>query len=231
MTQEDSELRIKINETKDKTRLVLCSKCENETYHIVLSSVNASADVHYGDITFWNDYEILQCKGCETISFREMRRNTEDIEYRADDQYLVEHVTLYPARKPGKKLSEEDRWLLPPRVLNVYKETESALVADMPILAGIGIRALVEAVCKEKSAQGSSLKNRIDNLVAQGVLTSDGAEILHLTRSMGNDAAHEAKPHTDSELLTAMQVVEHLLIGTYIIKKKSEHLPRRDNAT
>jgi Domain of unknown function (DUF4145) len=40
-----------------------------------------------------------------------------------------------------------------------------ALCSKLPILAGVGIRALIEAVCHDKSAQGSDLRKKIDSLV------------------------------------------------------------------
>ena len=60
-----------------------------------------------------------------------------------------------------------------------------------------------------------------------GVLTKDGAEILHSLRILGNIAAHEVTPHSDDQLAVAMNVVEHLLNGVYILPKAASHLPKR----
>ena len=51
------------------------------------------------------------------------------------------------------------------------------------------MRALVEAVCMEKSASGNNIEKRIDDLVNKGVLTTEGADILHSIRLIGNKAA------------------------------------------
>ena len=53
-----------------------------------------------------------------------------------------------------------------------------------------------------------------------GVLTKTDAAVLHEIRSMGNEAAHESKPHSDEQLSLAMEVVEHLLKSVYIIPFK-----------
>lgn len=97
----------------------------------------------------------------------------------------------------------------------------------MPVLAGIGLRALVETVCKEREAEGKNLEQRIDNLVAQGVLTLDGAEFLHSLRIMGNQAAHEVKPHPVADLNLAFDVIEHVLTGVYLIPNRAAQLPQR----
>src|SRR5665213_4287430 len=71
---------------------------------------------------------------------------------------------------------------------------------DQPVLTGIGLRALVETICKDKKASGGNLVEKIGSLVSLGVLTADGATILHRIRTLGNDAAHEVKPHTAEQL-------------------------------
>jgi len=41
---------------------------------------------------------------------------------------------------------------------------------------------------------------------------------------MGNNAAHEVKPHKTEELVIAMRVIEHALQGVYILPKQAEGL-------
>jgi hypothetical protein len=85
---------------------------------------------------------------------------------------------------------------------------------------------LVEVVCKERKAPGKDLQKRIDGLVENGDLTAAGAAILHSIRTMGNEAAHEVKAHASEDLSTAFDVVEHLLMGIYILPAKASKLPR-----
>jgi hypothetical protein len=113
------------------------------------------------------------------------------------------------------------------KVARIYNETHSALCNKMPILAGIGIRVLIEAICKEKTASGKNLEEKIDSLVSMEVLTKDGAEILHSLRILGNIAAHEVASQSDDKLAVAMDVVEHLLNGVYILPTIASHLPKR----
>jgi hypothetical protein len=67
---------------------------------------------------------------------------------------------------------------------------------------------------------------RIDDLVTQHVLTPDGAAILHSLRVMGNEAAHEVKPHHVEILNVAFDVVEYVLKGVYTIPERAKKLPR-----
>ena len=118
-------------------------------------------------------------------------------------------------------------YLLPFPLPNIYKETHAALVNQQPVLAGIGIRALVEAVCNDQAAQGKNLEQKIDGLMNMGLLTKDQAEFLHGLRILGNEAAHEVKPHKEDTLGAAMDVVEHLLKTVYILPVQAKKLPQR----
>jgi hypothetical protein len=95
------------------------------------------------------------------------------------------------------------------------------------VLTGIGIRAIVETVCKERSASGKNLEEKIDQLAAKNLVTAEGAEVLHGLRFLGNGAAHDMKPHTPEELATAFLVVEHLLQTVYIVTQLANQLPRK----
>lgn len=99
----------------------------------------------------------------------------------------------------------------------IYLETIKALNSSQSILTGIGIRAIIETICKDKNANGGDLLNKIDDLVTQGVLTKEGAAILHKLRILGNKAAHEVRPHDDVQLGLALDVIDHLLLGVYVL--------------
>jgi hypothetical protein len=118
-------------------------------------------------------------------------------------------------------------YLLPYRINKVYEETRTALGNDQPVLAGIGIRAIVETVCIDKSAVGEDLKEKIDDLATKGVVTPEGAKFLHSLRFMGNEAAHEVRAHPEDDLMTALHVVEYLLKGAYILPRLAEKLPKK----
>jgi hypothetical protein len=76
----------------------------------------------------------------------------------------------------------------------------------------------------ENGAPGNNLQKRIDSLCELGVLTREGADILHALRGLGNASAHEAEAHSETDLSTAFDVVEHLLQTVYVIPKKAARL-------
>jgi hypothetical protein len=216
--------KITFNETKDIIRKVVCKHCDTETNHKVCSSVKScwgNEDIQGVDI-----YEIICCSGCDQISFRIESSNSEDFEPDPDDAgrcVYLETEEIYPSRLMGRT-ALKDIYSLPEKVRSIYKETHAALCMKLKILAGIGIRALVEAVCSEESAGGSNLEDKIDNLVEKDILSKKHAIILQKTRFIGNRAAHEIKAPTDTELDVVFDIVENLLETVYIIPKKAERL-------
>ncbi len=205
---------------------VLCLTCHASTNHKILASAYAteSFDDGQNNMSGWIDNQIIECQGCNTISYRTTAKHSEDWDH---DQYgnmeYNEKETLYPNREGGRT-AIIDSYMLPTDLRRIYDEVIKAMNNDQPVLTGIGIRALVETVCKDKNATKGNLKDKIDMLVTLGVLTPAGATILHQIRTLGNDAAHEVKPHTPAQLGIALTVCEHLFEGVYVLPSHAKKM-------
>ncbi len=215
-----------------KELFLSCEQCVSDTKHKVIRSARYNGSATDMEFDWWEIYQIVQCQGCESISFRKSTANSENYyELDSGDWKLDEKVEVFPARISGRRpLSNTHH--LPPDVARIYDEVKLALSNPQPVLAGIGIRALVESVCKEKAAAGHNLEKKIDDLVTKRFLTEEGAEILHGLRFIGNDAAHEGKPHSTKTLSIAFDVIENLLTNVYILPKiAATELKRRSSVT
>jgi len=227
----DYELKVNYeNKTKIKAP---CSRCSLETNHRILTDVELEGHQIDEDgflIYGTNDnFQTIQCLGCDHISFRQSHINSED-DWIEETSNGIESVPrlyqkFYP--KPEDYQSRlPELALLPNKIKLIYEETLVALNSDQKILTGIGIRAIIETVCKDRKADGKDLYRKINNLVEQSILTKDGAEILHKLRVLGNSAAHEVMPHEKSQLKLAFEVIDHLLQGVYVFPiHTKEHLP------
>jgi hypothetical protein len=213
-------LNTNIGLSKGDTHKLSCMKCTGRTEHIVMVSVDQNGEEDQGSWTYeWNNnFQIVQCCGCKSISYRSAHINSEDyVQTSKDDSDSQVFEELYPSRVDGRKSLEEFYHYLPAKVQRVYRETHTAISNSSSVLAGIGLRALIETICKENKAQGTNLYKKIDALVEQSVLTPSGARILHKIRTLGNDAAHEVIPHNSKQLGLAMDVIEHVLREVYIL--------------
>lgn len=208
---------------KGGARIVIpCPRCATFTHHALLHTVERSEGDEDQNVWWHDHYQILECHGCKTVSFRHLHTDSEMDIVCDRDGNAGHDVTeeLYPHRAVGRRRLPEVLYL-PTDVRRIYIETHQALVNDSPVLAGIGIRAIVETVCTELDAHGRDLEKRIDNLVTKQLLTPGDATVLHKLRVLGNKAAHEVKPHSSEQLSLAMDVVEHLLQGAYVFPEKA----------
>jgi len=220
----------KTQPSDEKKHKIICKECSRETLHSIISSFDekGSEDCGGGNSVDWDcANQTIQCLGCETVSFRTVSTFSEDMEYDNDGPYHPETIKYYPGRTKGIKSIESH--LLPYSVLKIYQETILSIENEQYILAGIGIRAIVETICKDLKTEGRDLYNKINALKERSIVTTEGAETLHKLRVLGNDAAHEVKAHDSRQLELAMQIIEHMLDGTYIIPERVQQVfPQND---
>lgn len=201
-------------------RDIECRLCRQVTHHEVLFEHAESGT--FDDWYQWrSDYFILKCRGCDAITMASEDSNSEDIEEDERTGGVRHTITshLYPPRGSGQR--EPDPTLsfqvLPANLLLVYHETLTALNNDARILAAIGLRALVEGLCSDKKVRGRGLIQKIDGLVAEGILPREHGQYLHMHRVIGNRAAHELATPTMAELNDLLAIVEQLLRTTYVV--------------
>jgi hypothetical protein len=198
--------------TVQKTK-AQCTKCRGVTAHDVVHQVIRRDQSPDGDIQEADIYSIIECRGCETVTFEQAYWCSED--FGPDGVPLIK-VTLYPSRTAGRQ--RVDGWMAYPRkVQRMYLETLAALSADAPVLATVGMRALVEAICLDQGCITGNLEAKIDALVKQGVLAAKQAEYLNVHRFLGNDAVHEMRSPPSSEILGALDILENLLTTIYVL--------------
>ncbi|WP_084168112.1 DUF4145 domain-containing protein [Paraburkholderia acidipaludis] len=217
----DEPLNVESSIPEGKHLTAACDECNRHTRHKVLAQTHVHWEYGDGEVNNWIDYQIVQCQGCLSISFCEESLCSADIMYGESDPPVERR--LFPNRIVGRAMMEEAQQL-PENVYGIYEEAHSALCAELLIMAGFGVRAILEAVCKDQGIAGRNLKIKIDKLAEAGLITSSGATILQHLRSMGNAAVHEMKLHAQFQISAAFDVIEYLLQGVYILPKQAELL-------
>lgn len=220
------------NTTLDKELKVLCSKCKHPTTHKVYGSYSHSWSVEDGPSGYDGSelYEIIQCLGCNTVSFREERYFSEDTDY-DENGNLEGGVTelLFPERDSATdNLTAITFRFLPSSIDNIYNETVSAYNSKLFILAAGGLRALVDGICVHLNIKGGmvpktnklndgelvfreNLVGKIAGLIESGHLTRNQASVLHHHRLLGNEALHELAQIPADELKVGIEIAEHIL--------------------
>ena len=169
---EEIKIETEMNKTKDKVIKVLCQQCKRETNHVVLSSVNEVETEYWDDddyLKWQTDYEIIQCKGCDEISFRLIGYDPEPSE--GVNSLSLEEI--FP-RRNVETINIISFHNVPYNINKLYQETINCYNNYITTLCAAGIRAMVEGICLDKGIKngeveytdnnGQKNKKRKDNL-------------------------------------------------------------------
>lgn len=169
-------------------------------------------------------YQIIQCVGCDSVRFRTVSWSSED--YNPITNLPEPTIRVYPERIQIER-QIHDAHALPTKVSRIYAETVSAYTCGALILAGGGLRAIVEAICIEQNVKGRNLQEKIDALVLKGLLAKPQAELLHEERYIGNAALHEILPPSREDIEDGLLIVEGLLTTIYTLPDRARRLRQK----
>lgn len=207
-----------------ETGLVFCNCCRRETRHRRVWQ-SKREDIEelgeaYGGGQFVESWVFITwvCLGCETVALEE--RYTNDGMH-DEERDVIWSSTFHPSRERFK-LRKKHFQNLPPHLDRIYNEALLSLNAEAWLLSAVGLRALIEGVCKNKKVKGPNLKVSIDGL--SEILPPNIVKNLHSFRFMGNSAVHELTPPTPEELRLALDICEDLLNYLYELDYKSARL-------
>ncbi len=243
----------KVNDTVGKIFKVVCTKCKVRTNHKVLASIDQTGKEHFiydfdgDDFDEWyhwsSNFQIIECQGCNTISFRSEHSNSED--WNGED-YDVNEL-IFPKRTDDS-WNTKDFFNIPSNLRRIYRETIDCYNNDNLTLCGAGIRGLVEGLCKEsgiidgeveytkkdgtvKKSRHKDLQGKINGMHEKGILTKKHADILHEHRHLGNTAIHELSIPSKEDLKLSLEIIEHVLDNIYEIPEKGIKLRRKREGT
>ena len=202
---------------KDK---LFCNNCKGLRNQTEVHKVEKRGGDEEGDFQWYKSFAIIQCNGCDSISFHQVYGDTEMYEqgpYGEQDYYFDDYV--YP---PYLKRGEVIKQLhyLPEKIRIIYAETISSFKSNSSILTAGGLRAIIEAICNNLKITGNNLAERIDGLSKNGHLTLAESKRLHSIRFLGNDALHEIEKPKDDHLYLLLEIVNHLLSNLFVNDKK-----------
>ena len=190
-----------------------CVRCGHETNHVEISVASKSdPDPYFG---YEEKYMLVRCLGCGSISFRYESAAVEDYQMSEDGTWeLVADIHTFPLLLEGHR-EVEGIHFVPWSVRQIYQQTLEAIKRDHYVLAAIGLRSTVEAVCNDQQIDGKNLSTRIGRLSASGIVSKKDAVNLHAIRFMGNDAAHDIHAPKKEAIMLALEIIEHIIETSY----------------
>ncbi|MFM9449157.1 DUF4145 domain-containing protein [Streptomyces acidiscabies] len=111
----------------------------------------------------------------------------------------------------------------PEMVRALYAEASRAESTGAYRLAGVGYRAVVEEICKDRGATGNTLYAKITDLANQG-LPQDVVDAMHDARVVGNDSVHQGVEYAADEIADLAEILAEVVELLYVQPAKRKRM-------
>ncbi len=217
------------NPNKGKSCECFCATCRNETIHTIIFDYQVNSNEFDYDLSSQNDYQIIRCNGCNTVSFRIDGWFSEYQDSINDGKF----EELYPEMKKDiRNIKTFNK--LPDFLSKLYEEVIHSYNNKNRLLCAVGIRAIIEGICIDKEIKPNTeqenkivintLNKKLPALFDAGFISQNYIDVLHELRLLGNDAAHSFIFPSENNIQLALDVVEDTLFSIYEIPEKKEQL-------
>lgn len=244
-----------VREAEDMTKgrlgeKVHCKVCDGPRNYNILEElrIDESNEDYSPCITY---YYIVECAGCENRAFA-TKGIYEDNQYfnqfNEPDIRPTYNVYHDPYKDNDSKttliqLEEKSFDNVPDSLLELYNQIVQVYKQDFQILSAVGLRTLVEGICKDRNilegpklridsnweqvykkdgstpVRENKLDCKINGLFEQGIITKTQAEALHKIRLLGNFVTHEVDTPRRRANRQAIVVIQHIFENIYEIEK------------
>lgn len=168
------------NVKKEFSEAIVCRHCGNKSCMEIVSR-GSRLEVEYENGAPAYDYgfycHVLHCPACENLTLRRAEEGPWiDMYDRASWEIVY----------PRNEVSLEN---LPADIQSAYDAACKVKGVDANFFA-MGLRRVLEYVCKDKNASGRTLQDKLNNLAEQEIIPKTLAEMAHQLRALGNVGAH-----------------------------------------
>jgi hypothetical protein len=198
-----------------------CNACGGERNHDILHSEETRWEDDEWHAFGSDTYETLRCCGCEAIKLR----HTSYLSVRDDPV-----VSYFPASisRPRPELFKEPFWVIIGNenrfVGDLLREIYVALQHDLPSLAAMGVRSLLEKIMISKTGDLGSFAKNIAKFQELGYVSRIQRERLETILDAGHAAIHREVTPSKEDLITLVDFVEHIVVTVYLHEMKVSSL-------
>lgn len=168
-----------------------------------------------------NIFTLSKCLGCDKINFKNIIRSSPNRE--------TDNVFHFPK----KVVRSMPNWTikLPIKYFELIQEIYSSINQGSYILSLIGIRTLLDVYIVKNVGDIGSFKQKLNQLVANGILTKKKVSALETAIDAGNASAHRGYKPDKETLFQILDIVENLLHSEIVdrpIDQIKQKTPQRD---
>ncbi len=224
-----------------KKTVTFCTACHRETNHSVVFEYLRSWEAYddFDNQTGFEHHErseILVCMGCETVAFRQVDYDDDEIaEIDPETDLPVVNITSYaPPSSPRRSPLPLWRDELPSSaeaLKSLLSEVYVAIDAGALTLATTGIRTLIETVMIAKVKDQGNFPRNLDAFEKQGFIARKQVDVVKRTIDAGNASAHRAFTPSQADVKVLLDIAENLIENVFIhpvrMKAASRRVPKR----
>ena len=199
----------------DETTRSFCNGCQQDTRHEIVG--NCSRERREGDEPFPRivneQWKMLQCCGCESIKAVKKEDSTD---------FKSPRETHYPARQ----MRQLPRWFgeTPLQCQDLLREVYKAMHTDCMTLSAMGTRTLIDVMLLEMLGDIGGFERKLKEAVSKGFFTEAQKDTIYAAVDAGNAASHRGFRPTERQLSDVLDIVEHTLMGQYVLATSSGRL-------
>ncbi|MCC6151985.1 MAG: DUF4145 domain-containing protein [Planctomycetes bacterium] len=217
----------------------LCNSCGRKTNHVVVAEATAQetdtipkqlgkGKLGEEEILWTSTHQLIRCQGCGCVSFRSSEENSPYWGPIFGDPW-----TYYPpriARREPNWLSElwaplDDRGKLDDHEIPLLlREVYNALQMGSSRLAMMGMRAIFDMVIRKTVGDQGSFAAGLNELVKTGNLAQKSRDFIEAAVEVGHATAHRGHNPSSDDLMSVMDIAEHLLLSSFVLRKRAARL-------
>lgn len=227
---------------------IYCHACKIRTNHSYIQKYTDEGHNVGEDHFSWKDeYYIIKCLGCDSISFFREYGDEEMINYNSfgeleyyTDKYVYPEEPVTVDSEKTYKYDSQNFKTAPEVIQELYKQVVSCFELQHYLLAAVGLRMIIEGFCNDQEIKDgikytkagnerldeksdirrfSDLEGRINGMEEKKLITPINTKILHQIRHLGNATAHELEVPKRSMILNGIKIIENLIVNVYVYKK------------
>lgn len=200
------------NETKDLVH-IYCLHCKGEIKHEFLIGLETQEITE--EENYYAEYDLLRCINCESITYKTDHYTSDDV-VQIPNQYgelewdRLTRPNYYPTRDKELANTTHVINLLPDSIQDTFNEVITALNNKLEILSGLGLRTLLEQICKH-FIKDDDLGRILQKFEDEGYISTKQRYLLDDIRYIGNDAAHRAESNSIKKHKLSLSILMNLI--------------------
>lgn len=190
-----------------------CTKCDLLFQEIV---------EHKGAGWWFDYYNTLRCRGCETVFFQKHTRVLGDAKNETyDPNALYEWYDQYSYYPPPTQ-RDTPKWFselhsVDSLLASLFQELYEALNSNLLVLSTIGVRAVLERSADILDIPGN-MHQKLESLLNKGYIGETERQLLSIVKEAGNAAAHRAWQPKFRDIEAILDILEHFLLRTFVLR-------------